>query len=126
MAKSFKILSLFIIAAMFILPSPVIGQIERVESDTCDNLGITCTGTDDESDLVKYIEDIVNIALALLAVIAAAVLVYGGFIYISSLGDEDQAKKAKKLVLYAILGLLLIGAAALITNVVIGIFAPGP
>lgn len=77
---------------------------------------------DFEGDPVKFITAGLKIVLAFVAILAVAVLIWGGIKYIISLGDEDSAAEAKKLILYAIIGLLIIGAAALVVNLVIGLF----
>ena len=62
---------------------------------------------------------ILRIFLSLVAIIA------GGFLYITSAGDENRAATGKKIVLYAIVGLLLMAAAAIVVNVIINIFFAG-
>jgi type IV secretion system pilin len=62
---------------------------------------------------------IVNYALILVGVLALAFLVYGGFLYITSRGDESQTEKAKQVIVYAVTGILVIGIAAAIVNFVI-------
>ena len=57
--------------------------------------------------------------IILVAVLALAALVLGGAMYIIALGDEQKTTRAKKIILYAIIGLLVIGAAGLMTNVVV-------
>lgn len=71
-----------------------------------------------------FITDAINVALGLIGLIALAVLIYGGFLFITSSGDEDKAAHAKRLILYAIVGLLLIGASVIIVNLVIDLFSP--
>jgi amino acid transporter len=70
-------------------------------------------------DLPTFIRGILAMFLALVSIIAVAVLVYGGFLFITAAGNEETARRAKTLVLYAIIGLLLIGASAIIVNVII-------
>jgi len=54
------------------------------------------------------------------AVIAAVMLVIGGVRYIISQGDEGQTEKAKNTILYALIGLIVIGLSAVIVNFVLG------
>ena len=57
------------------------------------------------------------ISLLVLAALAAAIfLIIGGARYIGSQGDEDAAAEAKNTILYAIIGLIVIGLAAVIVN----------
>ncbi|TSC71941.1 MAG: conserved membrane protein of unknown function [Parcubacteria group bacterium Gr01-1014_38] len=69
--------------------------------------------------LPQLILNIVNVALLLAAVVALVFLVYGGFRYISSRGEERDVEAAKNTITYAVIGLVLIGIAAAIVNFVI-------
>lgn len=73
-----------------------------------------------QSPLVQAITTLVNIVLTLAAFVAAIMLVYGGVRYIISRGEEDEAATAKDIILYAIIGLIVIGLSAAIVNYVIG------
>ena len=76
-------------------------------------------GTAGDIDLVEAILFLINAALMLAAIIAVAFLVIGGFRFIISQGDEDQTTKAKNTILYAVIGLIVIGLAAAIVNFVV-------
>jgi hypothetical protein len=52
---------------------------------------------------------IIGWLLALVAVLALAALIWGGIQYIISFGNEKQAESGKKTVLYAIIGLIIVG-----------------
>lgn len=71
------------------------------------------------SDLVTAIINIVNWFLILAALAAAVFIIYGGVKYIISLGDEEAATEAKNIILYAVIGLVVIGLAAAIVNFVV-------
>lgn len=102
---------------------PVMAKIEPIKSSECDTLGIKCDGANDKSDKVKArISNIVNVALSLVALLAAIFIIYGGVKYIISFGESDEAEKAKKIILYAVIGLIVIGLAAVLVNFVINSF----
>lgn len=62
-------------------------------------------GTADFSDLIlKY----VNFALPFLALAAFAGFVYAGFLYVTAYGNDEQLQKAKKILIYAVVGLVLV------------------
>src|SRR5689334_19684531 len=69
--------------------------------------------------LIQSVRTIVNVLLVLAALIAAIFILYGGVRYITSRGDEDEAAAAKNTILYAVLGLIVIGLSAAIVNFVI-------
>ena len=70
-------------------------------------------------DLKDVVIFLLQAFIILVAVLALAALVLGGAMYIIALGDEQKTTRAKKIILYAIIGLLVIGAAGLITNLVV-------
>lgn len=49
----------------------------------------------------------VNALLAGIAIFAVGAIVFAGFTYVTSLGDEGKVGKAKKIIFYAIIGLIL-------------------
>ncbi|HRT18189.1 MAG TPA: hypothetical protein P5122_01145 [Candidatus Paceibacterota bacterium] len=66
------------------------------------------------TELFEAIIDwIINIAL----VIAPLIIVYGGFLHITSAGDPAKSSQGKKVILYAAIGLLV----ALLAKSLIGI-----
>ncbi|OGY37263.1 MAG: hypothetical protein A3E36_01090 [Candidatus Andersenbacteria bacterium RIFCSPHIGHO2_12_FULL_45_11b] len=103
--------------ALFVFP--VAAQINKINQGDCSQLGITCSGNETAPDLINRIHDIVNAFLVLVGIIAAIYLVMGGVRYIMSEGEEQQAAKAKMTMLYALIGIILIGLSAAIVNFVI-------
>jgi len=77
------------------------------------------------SSLESMIANIVKTALTLVGAIALAMLVYGGFLYVTAAGDESQIKKAKTVIIYAIIGIIVIGLAYSLVAFVIGAFSGG-
>lgn len=63
---------------------------------------------------------IVNYALTIVGVIALAYIVYGGFLYITAHGDSSQVDSAKEIIIYAVIGIVVIGVAAALVNFVVG------
>ncbi len=69
--------------------------------------------------LRQYILNVLNFVLSFLGLIAVAAIVYAGFLYVTSGGDDSANEKAKKIVIYAVIGILLILAAFAIVNTII-------
>ena len=67
------------------------------------------------------LQNIVKWLLTLVGTIATISLLYGGFLYITSQGEEDQASKAKHIILYSVIGIIIIGISAIVVNVVINV-----
>jgi cytochrome bd-type quinol oxidase subunit 2 len=75
--------------------------------------------------LVDLIAGLIRLFLGLVAVLALAFIVYGGFLYITSQGDEAQAERAKKVLTYAVIGIIVIGLAYAVVSFVITFFIRG-
>lgn len=76
------------------------------------------TGTA-QGDLAQVILRLINYVLAIVGVIALAYLVYGGFMYITSAGNEEKVEAAKLIIVNAVIGIVVIGVAAAVVNFVI-------
>lgn len=108
-------------AVSSVLAWPVSAQITHIREDNCKSLGLaSCPGT--VQGLWDSVYFILNGFLALIAVIALIILVYGGVVYILARGEEDEARRAKNVILYALIGMLVIGFSAAILNFVIFAF----
>ena len=77
------------------------------------------------SNLVGVVQGIVSVFLGLVALAAAIYIVLSGVKFITSGGDEGEAKKAKNGIIYAVIGLIVIGASILIVNLIIDAFGGG-
>ena len=77
-----------------------------------------------KEDVNLLLEDIILWILSIAGTVALAVLLFGAFQFLTSLGDESKTKSAKKTILYAVLGLLTIGVSFLLVKVVGAILVP--
>ena len=76
------------------------------------------TSTGSLRDLIfKY----VNFALPYLALAAFIAFVYAGFLYVTAYGQEEQVGKAKKIMLYAVIGIVLV----ILSYGIVQLFAKG-
>ncbi len=71
-------------------------------------------------DLIGWITTMLQYLIALAGIVAAAVLIFNGFTYITASGDEGKITKATKGITYAIVGLIIAAISFLIVNFVIG------
>lgn len=69
----------------------------------------------------EILQTIVKWLLSLIGTIAVISLLYGGYLYISSQGEEGQVEKAKNIMLYSVIGIIIIGLSAVVVNVVINV-----
>lgn len=70
-------------------------------------------------DIQGRIIDILNVIIGMLSVVCVIVIVIGGVQYMTSTGDAGKVKKAKDTIMYAIIGLVVCGLAAVIVNFVV-------
>lgn len=96
--------------ALGLLPVVARGQFEP---GAAEEVGLPST------PLPLLISSIINTALILAGVVALGFLVYGGFRYITSRGDEGEVESAKDTITYAVVGLVVLGIAAAIINFVV-------
>lgn len=82
--------------------------------------GIQETGT--TSDIATFIRDGLTIVLNFSIIIALIFLVYGGIKWTTSGGDKAAVESARKIITYAIFGLVLVFSSWLILNFVTSMF----
>lgn len=68
--------------------------------------------------LLTSINVYINFALLFFGTLATIFLIYAGFKYITSQGDEEASATAKRQILYALIGLFIAGTASIITTAV--------
>jgi TRAP-type C4-dicarboxylate transport system permease small subunit len=62
---------------------------------------------------------IINAALGLLGLVAVVIILIGGFKWMTAMGNEDNVKKARQLILEGVIGLIIIVCAYAIAQFVI-------
>ena len=82
---------------------------------------ITPNGTS-TTNLQTYVQTIINVLLSLIGVVAVIMLIYGGFRYVLSGGNEKSTKDARDTILFAIIGIVVAVLAFAIVNFVLGAF----
>ncbi len=76
------------------------------------------TGLPNETRFSDFVMRIINIALAVAGLIAVLFLIIGGFRYITSAGNEETAESAKKIIINAIIGVVVIILSFVIVRVI--------
>lgn len=87
--------------------------------------GLCATGLNCEDNLSinGIIIRIINWILAIVLAVDVLMIIIGGFMYVTSAGDEGRAKKGRTTVVNAIIGLVIIILAYVIANVVSNFFS---
>ena len=83
-------------------------------SNVTENLPQYCTA----AGLLKYI---INIILSLVGGVTILFMIIGGYRYITSGGNEEQAEKGKQTVLWAAIGLAVVVMSATLINIIINL-----
>lgn len=73
-------------------------------------------------DIRIIVARIIKVFLGFVGFLATVYLVYGGYMYMTSAGNESRASDASKIMLYSALGILIILTSYSITNYVYKIF----
>jgi cysteine-rich repeat protein len=61
-----------------------------------------------------------NFLLPFVGAIAIAAIVYAGFLYLTAAGNDEQAGKAKKIIIWVVIGIIVIFSAYAIVNTLLG------
>ena len=72
----------------------------------------------------EIVGSIIGVALSLLGILFLILMLYGGYTWMTSYGNEQKVTKAKGLIVDALIGLVIILAAYAITNFIIGAMIP--
>ncbi|MFA7308970.1 MAG: hypothetical protein WC045_02750 [Patescibacteria group bacterium] len=76
--------------------------------------GLTKTG-----NLETIIQSVMNTFMAIVGLATIVYLIYGGFMYLTSGGNAEKVTTAKNTIIYAIVGIIIIGAAYAIRGFVL-------
>ncbi len=77
------------------------------------------TGVQEFATLTDLFMALLKWALGFLGILAVAAIIYGGVVYITSVGDEKKAEKGKMIILYTVIGIIVVGGAAVVVNFII-------
>ena len=100
--KKITVAFILFLAVIFLLPDVASAQsdIYGVNNFTDTNLST--------KDLKDVVVNIVNIILGFLGILATLIILYGGFVWMTSGGNADKVDKAKKIIINGVIGLAII------------------
>lgn len=84
-----------------------------------DDAGYNTRGESADTELMSMISTIIQAALSFLGVIFLILMIYGGYLWMTASGNEQQVEKAKSLITAAIIGLIIVVSAYAISYFVI-------
>ena len=107
-----------VIFAVVLVSSPLLVSAQLNKTFPCPTgSGLNCQST----SINGFIATVIQWLLAIAFGIAVLFLIIGGFWYITSAGNEEQAEKGKGTVINAIIGIVIIVLAYVIVNVISGL-----
>lgn len=123
MKRTTHFLKLFLALAMVIVcvifSSPVHAQNVPADNFGLQSVGDTITISTQTTDIRVTIVRIINIFLGFLGLVAVLIVLYGGYLYMTSRGDEEQVGTAKKWLVNGVIGLAIILSAYALTSFII-------
>lgn len=75
--------------------------------------------------VTPFFVNIVNFLLWGIGIAVVIVLIYGGFTYVTAGADPNRADLAKKIIIGAVIGAVIVAAALIIYNTTIGVIESG-
>lgn len=78
-----------------------------------------------ELSLLEIIGNVLSFLLTIIGIIAIIMLILGGFMYLTSAGNEDQIDRGKKIVKYSLIGITVALAALVLVKQVAKFFSAG-
>lgn len=82
------------------------------ESDLCQDSSIDdslkeAAGCYTTKNADEVINNVLKVVLGFVGIIAVGAMIYGGFLYITSTGDSGKVQRAKNVIIYGIVGLIV-------------------
>ena len=73
-----------------------------------------------ETDFRTLVLTIIQYFLGFLGLLAVIMVIYGGITYVTSAGNDEAVGKAKKIILYSVIGIIVILLSFVIVGAVLG------
>jgi hypothetical protein len=102
-------------ATFFILSDRAAQAVSTGLDEAAEEAYLKPKGADAQTDLPTIIGSIVSQALGLVGVIFLILMIYGGFLWMTAQGNEEQIKKAKNIITGAVIGAVIVFMAYAIT-----------
>jgi len=97
--------------AMTAVAMPLSVKAQEPTDDTATAVSIESIGDAiglGNADLKKTVLNILQLVLGLLALVAVVMVIWGGFTWLTSGGNEDKVDQAKKIISAAVIGLIIV------------------
>ncbi|MCD4760652.1 TrbC/VirB2 family protein, partial [bacterium] len=124
--KKITVLIILFLAVIFLLPEALLAQTDVYGTGDLGDAGINL-GTRPLRDIIG---GIVNIVLGFLGVLATLIVLYGGFMWMTSRGNAEKVDQAKRVLINGVIGLVIVLSSYAIASFILrqgynAIFNPG-
>lgn len=89
--------------------------------DPSDNPAAISEATGGETSIRDLVQKFVNYFLGFLGFIATIMIIYAGVLYVTDAGSEENVGKAKKIMLYAAIGIIIILISFALVNTILSV-----
>ncbi len=96
----------------------------QAKNDACAGVnqlsdGTTSCGTANPTDVNSLVQTVIKVLSLLVGVISVFFLIFAGFRFITSGGDQNTVNSARNMILYAVIGIAIVVLAQLIVHITI-------
>lgn len=97
-----------VLSGMVVLPVASVYADESVCSDPniSDDLK-AAAGCKKTETADKVANNVINVVLTLVGILAVGVMIFGGITYVTSTGDASKTMRAKNIIMYGLIGLMI-------------------
>lgn len=118
MKKKLKYIAYSLFSIFLIMPFVANAQLDKA-TENLKKVGEGAYGKVPDKQLPEIVGQYISIFLGLLGIILVVLIVYGGYLWMTSMGSEEKVKKAKTLITDAVIGMIILLAAYAISNFVV-------
>lgn len=118
MLNMIKKISIFLFLTVLVFNFLVPAQVSALDlgMEYAENLDLPVAEDDDVRDMAVTI---IKYLITFLGIIAVAIILYGGFVWMTAAGNDDRVGKAKSIIIAGVIGLVIVIAAFAIVTFVI-------
>jgi hypothetical protein len=113
-------LTIFVLSAPFIARADVVGVNQMFGGNATNAADFANTAGLGSGDLTSAIAYAIRVGLGFLGVAAVAIILIGGFKWVTAGGEDEKVKKAKKYIFQGLFGLVIVLAAYTIATFALG------
>jgi len=118
-----KYLFFAVVSAVFFIPTSVLFAQGLRNAGSVLGQVAGPAGVTDKSNLSEIVGTAISAALTLVGITFLLLMVYAGYLWMTARGESDQVDKARKIIIAALIGLVIVSSAYAITIFITGRFA---